>query len=109
VVAWKVCCTQAAICRAASLPPCGGAEPAAADEPVDPALGDVALELLEGGRRVAAVEAADGHDGLAGADPHLQRAEHTDAHVTGHAGHSAASAAAPRWSTMAAGDRGPRG
>jgi hypothetical protein len=31
---------------------------------------------------------SDHLDGLAEADPHLQRAEHADAHVTGHAGHS---------------------
>src|SRR5206468_1972054 len=43
---------------------------AAAQEVVDPALGHVLLELREGGGGVAAVEAADGHHGVAGGQLH---------------------------------------
>src|SRR4029453_18778224 len=42
------------------------AHAAPAEEVVDPALGHVLLELGQGGAGVAAVEAADGHDRVAG-------------------------------------------
>ena len=66
VTAVKFAVTHVAIDVATFEPPFSTVEAAAPDEPVDLARGHVVLELGERRGGVAAVEAADRHDGLAG-------------------------------------------